>query len=224
MRPATVLGAQDKRILGSAGAPDPEDVPDSLSGGLGPGDRLEAGHGLEPGAGLEPRDGFIGDPVADAGPRGGRVSLSYGFEPGYGNIEGPIAPPALGGCRLGTAISCSPDAADGAVEGRISGLRGGVDEEEPGLIVITFPEASRDELVREDPVFPPARLICAQLAPIGGCWLLRISIASLGSTGLPEDCCLFPLAKQAKGSCGAPFVPSGIEWPFETLSVLPYGC
>jgi hypothetical protein len=126
---------------------------------------------------------------------------------------------------LSAAISCSPDPADGIVEGRISGLRGGDDQEKLGLMFdVTFPQASRDEVVLEDPVFPPARLVCAQLAPIDGCWLLRIGIASLGLTGFLEDCCLFPLAKQAKGSCGSSFVPSGTELSFETLSVLLYGC
>ena len=95
--------------------------------------------------------------------------MPSGFEPRQGRPEAPIALPVLGGGWLGAAISCSFDPPDGLVEGRIDGLHGGVDKEDSGIIFnVTFPEASPGESVLDDPLFPPAGLICAKIAPVGG--------------------------------------------------------
>lgn len=176
-------------------------------------------------------DGFADELVADGGPRGACVG-SCGFEPRQSRPEAPIAPPVSGGGCLGGAISCCFDPPDGLVEGRTDGLRGGVDKEDSGIISnVTFPKGSPAELVLDDPLFPPAGLICAQLAPIGGRWPPCLGIASLRLTALPEDRCLFSLAgrvislaETAKGSCGPSFVLAGTGLLFETVSVLLYGC
>lgn len=83
----------------------------------------------------------------------------------------------------------------------------------------------------DDPLFPPAGLICAQLAPLGGRRPPSLGIVSLGLTALPEDRCLIPLAgrvislaEPAEGSCGPSFVLAGTGLLFETVSVLPYSC
>lgn len=219
MRAAVVSGTSDKPTQGPAGASG------SKGGPATPSSRLE------PEDGLEPRDGFADELVADGGPRGGCVS-SCGFEPRQSSPEAPIAPLVSGGGWLGAAISCSFDPPDGLVEGRIDGLHGGVDKEDSGTISnVIFPKGSPAELVLDDPLFPPAGLICAQLAPIGGRWTPVLGIVSLGLTALPEDRCLFPLAgrvissaEPAKGSCGPSLVLAGTGLLFETVSVLLYGC
>ncbi len=149
----------------------------------------------------------------DAGSRGGRVTLLCGFEPGHGRIGAPIAPPVLEAGRLGAAISCIFEILECLVEGRISGQRGGGDKEKVELLFkCRFPKGftrrgstGRCRLPTSLSDLCPT---CAYRWPSAP----RIGVACLGSTGLPGDCCLFPLAgtvfcsaEQAKGSRGPSF-------------------